>query len=30
VLVDDIARATDVLEGLITAWSGPRGTAWGA
>jgi acetylornithine deacetylase len=28
--VDEIHAATDVLERLITAWSGPRGTAWGA
>ncbi len=30
VSVDEIGVATEVLERLITAWSGPRGTAWGA
>jgi acetylornithine deacetylase len=28
--VGEVERATDVLERVITAWSGPRGTAWGA
>jgi acetylornithine deacetylase len=28
--VEEIHAATDVLERVITAWSGPRGTAWGA
>jgi acetylornithine deacetylase len=28
--VAEIEAATDVLERVITAWSGPRGTAWGA
>jgi acetylornithine deacetylase len=28
--VEEIRRATDVLEGAILAWSGPRGVAWGA
>ena len=30
VALDDIARATDVLTSLITAWCGPKGVAWGS
>jgi acetylornithine deacetylase len=28
--VNEIARATDVLESLVTAWCGPKGVAWGS
>lgn len=28
--VDEIARATDVLESLVTAWCGPKGVSWGS
>jgi len=30
VKLDEISAATRVLEALILAWSGPKGTAWGA
>jgi len=30
VTVDEIAHATDVLARFITAWSGPKGVAWGS
>jgi 3-hydroxymyristoyl/3-hydroxydecanoyl-(acyl carrier protein) dehydratase len=29
-VMHEIARATDVLAHLITAWSGPKGVAWGS
>lgn len=30
VQVDEIARATDILTRVITAWCGPKGVAWGS